>query len=209
MKIIAALIGFAAIALFQSAIVLAQTVSRDENNNVFISGLAPGIFAKVTYGNAPLEKSFTPNSCGVITIKSTSKEPFIFFSYPGSEMIDWNELPVTEGKPLCKNGIPNPDIAWNSLGARSSSDPSQPRISYIRSNIPLLITSRNNFKERLVKSNACGIISLRSTPTWSFEKLGTFYFTLSGSNPSDEFVSTSLPVVPRPLCYRGRLYLPL
>jgi len=209
-NLITGLISISAIVLSQAAIApaISQTVTKDAENNVFISGLTPSAFVKVTYGNLPLAKTFTPNSCGVITVKSTSKEPFIFFSYSGSAMIDWNELPVTGGKSLCKNGVPNSEIPWNNLGARSSSDPDQARISYIRSTVPLLITSRNNFKERLVKANACGIVSLKSTTIWPFEKLGTFSYQ-SGNSTSDEIVSSTLLSKPKPVCYKGILYKPL
>lgn len=186
---------------------MSQTVTKDSDNNVSISGLTPSAFVKVSYGNLPLQKTFIPNSCGVITVKSTSKEPFIFFSYPGSSMIDWNELPVTGGKPLCKLGLPNPEIPWGTLGARSSSDPDQPRISYIRSTTSLLITSRNNFKERLVKANACGIVSLKNTTAWPSTGLGTFYY--DDGNPSNDFTLAALISKPKPVCYKDRLYIPL
>jgi len=205
LALISAIVSTGAIApLAQS-----QTVTKDADNNVSISGLAPNAFGKVSYGNLPLQKTFIPNSCGVITVRSTSKEPFIFFSYSGSATINWNELPLIGGRPLCKLGVPNPEIPWGTLGARSSSDPDQPRISYIRSTAPLLITSQNNFKERLVKANACGIISLRSTAAWPFSGLGTFYYDLSGSSPSNDFTLATLTTKPRPICYKGRLYIPM
>lgn len=183
-----------------------QVITKDSENNVFISGLAPNTFGKVIYGNLPLQKTFTPNFCGIITVKSTLKEPFVFFSYSGSGTINWNLLPLTGGKPLCKLGVPNPDIPWSASGARSSDSASAGIISYIRSTTPLLITSQGNFKKRLVKANACGIISLKSTATWPFEGLGTFYFELSGSTPSDDFLSSGLATVPKPICYKGQLY---
>jgi len=182
-----------------------QTVTKDVDNNVSISGLTPSAFVKVSYGNLPLQKTFVPNSCGVITVRSTIKEPFIFFSYSGSAMIDWNELPLIGGRPLCKLGVPNPEIPWGTLGARADSSTSS--VSYIRSAIPLLITSRNNFKERLTKANACGIASLRNTAVWPSTGLGTFYY--DDGNPSDDFTLAALTTKPRPICYKGRLYIPL
>lgn len=185
---------------------LAYDVVKDDLGNVYISGFSPNKVSKIVYGDFPQEKVFNPNSCGVVTIKSSEKFPAIAVSFNGMSL-NWNNLPEVGSIPVCKNGGLNPDVAWGSLNAVRIGASDLVRTIYIKSSIPLTVRNNNN-QERTVKANSCGIINVRTSGKWPSTKLGTFYF-YDGSNPSDDFIFSSLPVAPKPICYKGLLYRPL
>lgn len=185
---------------------LAYDVVKDELGNVYISGFAPNKITKLVYGNYPQEKIFNPNACGVVTIKSSSKFPAIALSFNGTSL-NWNNLPEIGSIPVCKNGVPNPDVAWGSLNAVRINASDLLRTTYIKSSTPLVIRN-NNFEERTVKANSCGIINIKFSDKWPSSKLGTFYF-YDGQIPSDDFNFSNLPIASKPICYKGLLYRPL
>ncbi len=185
---------------------LAFDVVKDELGNVYISGFSPNKISKIVYGGFPQEKVFSPNSCGVVAVKSSKKFPAIALSFNGTSL-NWNSLPEIGSVPVCKNGLPNPDVPWGSLNAVRISASDLSTTTYIKSSTPLTVRN-NNFEERTVKANSCGIINVKSSDKWPSAKLGTFYF-YDGSNPSDDFAFGSLPVAPKPVCYKGLLYRPL
>lgn len=210
-KVIAALIGFAVIALPQSAIAV-PVAHRDDLSNIIITdtGLAPGTFLKIYYPQIFDVKSFsTTGACKLLTIKESST-----FNYYDTVKINGTQItlphsdpPTLNGKP-CVAGVPNTTYPWTVVGS----------YKYFKSWNVLYIIAPNagQFslvgdlpKLRLGKVDTCGRISIKNSAKWPMAALnfgnGTFDYISGDSYP----VNVPLPTITTaamPICRKGTLY---
>jgi hypothetical protein len=208
-KVIAALIGFAAISLSESAIAV-PVANKDELGNIAISeiDLAPGTAVTVRYPQILFSKSFNASgACNLVTI--TSNKNFEFYDYIKVNEtqidLDFYELPALSGAP-CVKGVPNPGYRWKTQGSYKyvqSADLKKVFFVGITSSVTI---ETDTAKARPLKVDSCGRILLKNNEKWPVEKIqlsGSLSYKLA--NGSDFVVpvgnSTKLPI-----CYQGILY---
>lgn len=208
-KVIAALIGFAAIVFPQSAI--AQVAHRDEANNIIVTGtgLTSGTFVRIHYAQIFESKNFTTGACNILTIKETSSFAFDDWIKVNGVQINLpvNPPPALAGSP-CVNGVPNPTYTWITTGIYRYIQ-SAKKIYVIAPNPSTILVSGDISKQRLGKIDSCGRISIKNSEKWPMSGLnfgnGTFHYQA----PESYAVNVALPtsVTPAmPICRKGTLY---
>lgn len=213
-KLIAALIGFAAIALSESAI--AQTAAhKDELNNIIVSGtgLPRGTLVRIYYPQVFDSRTVTPSgACNLLTIKSTSSFAFNDWIKVGGVQLSLDQgfVATLAGSP-CVNGVPNTAYSWINAGAYRYVE-SADRVFVIAPSAAPVVISGDLPNFRLGKSDACGRISIRNSEKWPIAGLnfgdGTFSYIVNGSYGPDIPIPTTNTAA-MPICRRGILYRPL
>jgi hypothetical protein len=209
-KVIAALIGLAAITLPQDAIAL-PVANRDELNNIIISGtgLAPGTFVNINYEQIFDSKNFTTGACNILTIKETSSFAFDDWIKVGGVQLNLSENPppALAGSP-CVKGVPNATYAWITAGIYRYIQ-SANNIYVIAPGLGAILVSGDIPKQRLGKVDSCGRISIKNSAKWPMAALnfgnGTFYYLPAESYPVNVALPTSVTPA-MPICRKGTLY---
>jgi hypothetical protein len=209
-KVIAALIGFAAIALPQSAIAV-PVANRDDLNNIVVSGtgLQPGTLVKIYYPEVLDSKNFTPTTaCNILTIKNTSSFAFDEWIKVGGVQLNLavNPPPALPGLP-CVNGAPNAAYSWITTGVYryvQSSD----KVYVVAPNSSSILVFGDIPNFRLAKVDTCGRISIKNSDKWPMAALnfnGTLAYIVNGSYGPDIPIPTTVTRA-MPICRRGTLY---
>jgi hypothetical protein len=207
-KVIAALIGFAAIVFPQSAI--AQVANRDALNNIIITGtgLAAGTLVKIYYPQVFDSKNFTTSGCNILTIKETSSFAFDDWIKVGGVQLNLSENspPALAGLP-CINGTPNAAYPWITTGIYryvQSSD----KVYVIAPSAGLILVTGDLPNHRLGKVDCCGRISIKNSAKWPMTGLnlgdGTLSYIVGESYGPDIAIPTVTTAMP--ICRRGTLY---
>lgn len=212
-KVIAALIGFAAIAFSQSAI--AQTANRDANNNIIVSetGLTAGTLVKVWYPGAVDKATLTASGpCNLLTVKKSDKLNYRAFIKVNGTSLSTTilGLPILTA-PACVNGVANPAYTWITTGG----------YKYVQSTDKtfILTPSPGQFaietdqgNHRLAAVDKCGRISIKNSEKWPIAGVNfgdnTFSYIVNGSYGPDIPIPATVSVA-MPICYKGKLYRPL
>ena len=208
-EVIAALIGFAAIALPQSAI--AQVAHRDEANNIIVTGtgLTSGTFVRIHYAQIFESKNFTTGVCNILTIKETSSFAFDDWIKVGGVQLNFpeNPPPALAGSP-CVNGVPNATYAWIRVGIYRYIQ-SANNVYVIAPSPGAILVSGDMPKQRLGKVDSCGRISIKNSAKWPMSGLnfgnGTFHYQASESYAVNVALPTSVTPA-MPICRKGTLY---
>jgi hypothetical protein len=208
-KVIAALIGFAAIVFPQSAIAV-PVANRDHLNNIIISGtgLQPGTLVKIYYPEVVDLKNFTTGLCNILTIKNTSSFEFDDWIKVGGVKLNLSVRtpPALPGLP-CVNGAPNTAYSWRNAGVYRYVQ-SEDKIYVVAPAAGLILVSGDLPHFRLAKVDKCGRISIKNSEKWPVTGLnfnGTLSYIVNGSyGPDITLPTTTTPAMP--ICWRGILY---
>jgi hypothetical protein len=209
-KVIAALIGFAAIALPQSAI--AQPIAnRDESNNIIVSGtgLTAGTLVKIYYPQVFDSRNFTTSgACNLLTVKDTSSFAFSDWIKVGGVQLNLSrsDTPKLTGSP-CLNGTPNPAFSWTTTGVYKYLQ-SFDKVYVVAPSPGSILVSGNLPNFRLGKVDKCGRISIKNSEKWPMAGLnfgGALSYIVNGSYGPDITIPTTTTAA-MPICYRGVLY---
>lgn len=173
MKKIAAFLTIAAIAFPQNAIAV-PVVSRDPLGNVIIgnTGITPGTLTLVDYNLFPNKKSFsTSGACNLLTIKKSSTFPINQYVSIGGVKLNISnyQTPALVGDP-CINGVINPAYPWITVGS----------YKYVQTRpgdvLTLIVSGATGStsvetpgKTRLLKTDSCGRLVIRSSDRWKIE----------------------------------------
>lgn len=208
-KVIAAFLGFAAIALPQSAI--AQTATRDSADNIIVTGtgLPAGTLVKIYYPQVFDEKNFiTSTACNILTIKDTSTFAFDDWIKVGGVQLNLSENPppALAGLP-CVNGAPNTAYSWITAGVYQYIQ-SANKVYVVAPSPGAVLVSGDLPNFRLAKVDQCGRISIKNSEKWPMAALnlnGALSYIVDGSyGPDITIPSTATAAMP--ICYRGTLY---
>lgn len=208
-KVIAALIGFAAIALPQNAI--AQVAARDASNNIIVTGtgLQPGTLVKIYYPEFFDSKNFTTSgACNILTIKETSSFAFDdWIKVAGVQLnLSENPPPALPGLP-CVNGVPNTAYSWINTGVYRYVQ-SADKVYVVAPSSGSILVSGDLPNFRLGKVDRCGRISIKNSEKWPMAGLnfgGTLSYIVDGAYGPDITIPTTTTAA-MPICYRGILY---
>jgi hypothetical protein len=210
-KVIAALIGFAAIVFPQSAIAQQPIANRDESNNIIVSGtgLQPGTLVKIYYPEVFDSKNFTPSTaCNILTIKETSSFAFDDWIKVGGVQLNLSENPppALPGLP-CVNGAPNTTYSWITTGVYRYIQ-SADKVYVVAPSPGAVLVSGDLPNFRLGKVDKCGRISIKNSEKWPMAGLnlnGALSYIVDGSYGPDITIPTTTTAA-MPICYRGILY---
>jgi len=209
-KVIAALIGFAAIVFPQSAIAV-PVANKDELGNIIISGtgLQPGTLVKIHYPEVFDSKNFTTSGiCNILTIKNTSSFEFDEWIKVGGVPLNFpvNPPPALPGLP-CVNGVPNTAYSWITTGIYRYVQ-SADKVYVVAPAAGSILVSGDLPHFRLGKVDKCGRISIKNSEKWPVTGLnfnGTLSYIVNGSYGPDIPIPTTTTAA-MPICYRGTLY---
>lgn len=210
-KVIAALIVFAAIAFSQSAIAQQPIASRDQSNNIIVSGtgLAAGTLVKIYYPEVFDSRNFTTSgACNLLTVKDTSSFAFSDWIKVGGVQLNLSRsnTPALTGSP-CLNGVPNPAFSWTTTGVYKYLQ-SLDKVYVVAPSPGSILVSGNLPNFRLAKVDRCGRISIKNSEKWPMAGLnlnGALSYIVDGSYGPDITIPTTTTAA-MPICYRGTLY---
>lgn len=213
-KVIAALIAFAAIALPQSESAIAEFRGYSELNSsgrrrFIFEGMLPSSVATINLGMWFFDKVYTPNSCGLVVIKTRANQSFRVVTnasqsnmgIPFSSM-GFPELP-TQSIPTCS---PNGQLSEGRTQPFKSPEGWIVLVNQTPS-LPLALRVMVN-QETTVKTNQCGIGKVLSPKENT--SLGAYSWEMSGfqfgaENYTGEQIMTNTPP---PICKKvGNSYV--
>lgn len=211
-KTAAAIASFVAIATSATPALANITATKGNDGSVVVSGLNNYGTYVVEYSGTPRVRRVAANACGVVSLRSSSSfpiDPNSSFVKDGTSY-EMSNLPVGS-TPRCVDG----NLAFSSAAPSASVFKDSNNVVYFTGLTPYSrqeITFNNVPSTRRAKANACGMISIKSSPSYPLANtpVSIMLVSTSGSIGSEllNFTPSSMTSEELPFCRQGKSYFP-
>lgn len=211
-KTAAAIASLIAVATTATPALANVTATKGNDGSVMVTGLNSYGTYLLEYSGTPRIRRVAANACGVVSLRSSSSFPIntdSSFTKDGTSY-GMSTLPVGS-TPRCVDG----NLAFSSAAPSASVFKDSNNIVYFTGLPPYSrqeVTFNNVPSTRRAKANACGMISIRSSPSYPLANtpVSIMPISTSGSVGSEvlSLIPGNLSTEELPFCRQGKAYFP-
>ncbi|PPS41921.1 hypothetical protein [Chroococcidiopsis sp. TS-821] len=211
-KTAAAIASLIAVATTATPALANVTATKGNDGSVTVTGLNSYGTYLLEYSGTPRVRRVAANACGVVALRSSSSFPIntdSSFTKDGAAY-EMSSLPVGS-TPRCVDG----NLAFSSAAPSASVFKDSNNVIYFTGLAPYSrqeITFNNVPSTRRAKANACGMISVKSSPSYPLAStpISVMPISASGSTGSEitRFTPSTMTSEELPFCRQGKAYFP-